>query len=163
MTFPKHDNYQTYGGELQDRLPSKNFHKFGATDLPTEDINQCRASLAGEMQTGFQSYIKYSSFLKQIIEYKCGWDKIKSDLPIIHEIENTGIWVVQFPDYITDLRGKKQIVNMIGGLSNPDCDNHSLMAQLIVQKKNINTFWVYATSNSGIPTETIDLFDLFFF
>lgn len=162
MTFPKKDSYQTYGGDLVDKNPSKSFHKTGAVDLPAEDFNQCRASIAGATNTSFQAYIKYSSSLDKIIEYECGWDKIKSAPPVIREAD-VGIWEVEFPATIIDLRGKKQIVNMYAALGNPDLDNSTTMGQITTQKFSNNHFIIFVSYLGGQPTESIDLYDLFFF
>ena len=162
MTFPKKDNYQIYGGDLQDRRPSVNFHKIGATDLPAEDFNQCRASIAGMTNASFLAYIKYNTSAG-IIEYECAWDKVKSGMPTVSYNGLSGGYEVVFPYIVYDLRGKTHSVNLIAALANPDVDNSVNAYQSHMRKMRSNSFNLYNTINFGQPTNLLTTVDMFFF
>lgn len=166
MTFPKQDSYDTYGGDLKDKKPSKNFHQVGATDLPAEDFNQCRASLAGATNTSFQCYIKFNSDNNELEQYEPAWDKIKTGLPSISEFD-TGVWLVTFPAIYYDKRGIKQNMNILGMITNTDQTQiagggSSQLYQSSGQVLSPNTALFY-TLQSGQAVEDIMFTDLFFF
>lgn len=161
MTFPHKDNYQIYGGDLQDLAPSKLFHQAGATDLPAEDFNQCRATLAAATNVSFQCYIKYSTVTGSMLQYETAWDKVKSNIPTFDEVD-TGNYQVNFPATVIDLRGNKQIINFLGVAGNADIANTSQGGLIIAQRVSNNAVIFYARDN-GQPAEDIDNIDMFFF
>ena len=162
MTFPKKDTYDTYGGDLKDWAPAKNFHTIGATDLPAEDFNQCRSSAAGMTHTGFTCYLKFNPYLANpIIEYEAGWNKIKSEEIIIEAID-VGIFTIKFPATVIDNRGKRQSLNMFAATVNVDQEASSNIYQVSIYRQTPLQFEMLSTVN-GSPGVEPHTYDAFFF
>lgn len=159
MTIPNKDTYDSYGGDLKDRAPAKNFHRDGATDLPAEDFNKCRASAAGLVTTSFLCYLKIRPYEDNpIIEYESVWNKIKTE-PIIVSLIDSDIYTVKFPTTVIDLRGKRQPLNIFSVLMNRDEDNSSGPVYASITKNSPILFTIRRT----VGILTTPTFDLFFF
>ncbi len=161
MTVPKHDIYSTYGGELIDRAPTKNFHNPLATDLPADDFSACRASIAGMTQLDFQCYMKLDTDHVSLIEYETVWDKGKSALPTFN-VFSGGILFITFPPTVVDLQGKKHILNFMGGLANPDLVNSATGYQATINKQGNNKLVLYCRNFSTLTFNALPV-DIFIF
>lgn len=162
MTFPIKSTYDNFGGELQDRSPAKNFHIFGATDLPAEDFNQCRASLAGATQTGCQAYIKYDFINGTLVEYEAAWDKIKTPTPFIGEAD-VGMCYVELPPFYYDLRGKKHTMNVNFLHTNTDVAQSNAAIYSTSGQQIAPNYLYFFIFLDGQFTEDFQYVDLFFF
>ena len=165
MTFPKKDSYDTYGGDLVDLAPSKSFHFFGAKDIPAQDFNSCKATIAGATQTGFQCYIKWNGSSGDILQYKAAWDILKTPRPIIGEAD-VGMWYVQFPAYYYDLRGDniKRNMNINSFVTNMDMFNDQNSNPYFSTGQRIYpNYCMFYTYAGGQFTEDVGNVDLFFF
>lgn len=149
MSFPKKKTYNDFGGDLTDKNPSENYHTPGATDLPAEDSNIQRASLAGMTQTGALVYMKLDPANGAgLLEYETSWDKDKTTM-MTWQIIDVGQYRIILPPVVRDFQGNLTPLNIRMIQTNPDANASTEAFFVSANRISPNVFDVYMWSISG--------------
>ena len=154
MTLPSSDAYLTYGGELENYSQVED----PQTDLDAEASNQLRASAAGITNTCFRAIVDFTigdpgGITPILNQHYAVWDTVSSDPPVITYM-SIGVYQIQFPNSVFDLRGASQDLNLLGSVVNVNVDNGNGFFATS-RRNNATTFTVYMWSAVDASLEDI--------